>query len=515
VAWGEVRVASGLAVLLLATIPFWMVILERRRRPGQRLDLRVRAGLLLGLAGVALLVGPGRLLRPGIDPLGAAALLLASVSWAFGSIQARAVKRAPSTILTAAMQLLSGGVLLLLAGLAAGQGVDLRAGALSPLSIASLAYLIVFGSIVGFTAYVWLLEHTSAARLATYAYVNPVIAVLLGWAAAGERQKADTSSHIYMGDNVHIRTPESILLDMIPGADPRLEKKRSPHMSQWMRFQTLAVAAAAVLMLAAPASAQEGPNVEWVQGPSLAQLGDIAQVSIPYGYQFADADDSRALLEMMGNPTSGRELGIVAPASGEWFVVFEFSDIGYVKDDEKDSLDADSILETITEGNDAANEERQRRGWSTLKIEGWEQAPHYNEATNNLEWAIRGSSADGMVVNYNTRLLGRNGVMEVALVVEPAKLAQSLPQFNTLLSNYSYNSGQKYAEFVSGDKIAQYGLAALVAGGAAAAAVKSGLFAQLIGKLWKLIVVVFIAIGSCFKKLLNAMRGERASTSQA
>jgi len=285
-------------------------------------------------------------------------------------------------------------------------------------------------------------------------------------------------------------------------------------MTRYRFLKALAVVAAVSLALMAPASAQN-PNINWAQGPTLAKLGDAASLSIPYGFQFASADDARTLLEMMGNPTSGRELGIVAPADGAWFVVFEFSDVGYVEDDEKDSLDADGILETITEGNDAANEEREKRGWPTLSILGWEQSPFYSEQTNNLEWAIRGQSVEGLVINYNTRLLGRHGVMEVSLVVEPDKLQASLPQFKNLLANFSYSPGERYAEFVSGDKVAQYGLAALVAGGAAAAAIKSGLFAKLFAKLWKLIIVVFIAIGSFFKKMVNALRGEKTSASHA
>ena len=285
-------------------------------------------------------------------------------------------------------------------------------------------------------------------------------------------------------------------------------------MSRIKFIGALAAAAAVSLALMAPASAQN-PNINWAQGPTIAKLGDAASLSIPYGYQFASADDSRTLLEMMGNPTSGRELGIVTPADGAWFVVFEFSDIGFVKDDEKDSLDASAILETITEGNDAANEERERRGWPTLTILGWEQAPFYDPQSNNLEWAIRGQSVEGMVINYNTRLLGRHGVMEVSLVVDPDKLQASLPQFKNLLANYSYDAGQRYAEFTSGDKIAQYGLAALVAGGAAAAAVKSGLFVKLFAKLWKLILLVVIAIGSFFKKIVNALRGEKTSARPA
>jgi len=274
----------------------------------------------------------------------------------------------------------------------------------------------------------------------------------------------------------------------------------------------------AALGVSAPLAQEEASpleNINWQAGPSKADLGDEAHVAVPEGYAFAGADDARTMLEAMGNPTSGRERGILVPASGEWFVVFEYSDIGHVKDDEKDQLDADAILKTIREGNDAANEERQRRGWGRLDILGWEQRPQYDPTTHNLEWAIRGQSADGPVVNYNTRLLGREGVMEASLVVDPARLAATLPAFKGLLGDYSYKDGHRYAEFREGDKIAAYGLAALVAGGAAAAAAKSGLLANMFAKLWKVIVVAAVAVGSMFKKIIVALRGEKSSTSRA
>jgi drug/metabolite transporter (DMT)-like permease len=145
----------------------------------------VIAGLVLGLGGLALLLAPGRLAGR-VDLLGAGALLVGSFSWAFGSILSRTANLPKSGFLAAAMEMLAGGVWLLLFGLVTGQAGHLTMSALSAKSLVSLAYLIVFGSLVGFTAYIWLLGATTASRVSTYAYVNPVVAVLLGWAFAGE-----------------------------------------------------------------------------------------------------------------------------------------------------------------------------------------------------------------------------------------------------------------------------------------------------------------------------------------
>ena len=186
VTWAEQRVPSGLAALIVASVPIWMAALEgieRRRRPGTA----VIVGLLLGLAGIALLVAPGKFGGNGrVDPLGAGALLLASLCWSTGSLYSRRAKL-PASILTAtAMEMIAGGVWLFSAGLISGEGRALHLAAISTKSALSLGYLVIFGSLIGFTAYVWLLKVVSPARVSTYAYVNPIVAVALGSLLAGE-----------------------------------------------------------------------------------------------------------------------------------------------------------------------------------------------------------------------------------------------------------------------------------------------------------------------------------------
>ena len=187
VTWAEQRVASGLAALIVASVPIWMAVLagiERRRRPSGF----VIAGLALGLSGIALLVAPGRFGGGGrVDPLGAAALLTAALSWSFGSLFARRAQLPSSTLTAVAMEMIAGGALLWAAGLAGGEGARLHLSAVTARSAVSLAYLVVCGSLLGFTAYVWLLKVTTPARVSTYAYVNPIVAVLLGTLFAGER----------------------------------------------------------------------------------------------------------------------------------------------------------------------------------------------------------------------------------------------------------------------------------------------------------------------------------------
>ena len=196
------------------------------------------------------------------------------------------------------------------------------------------------------------------------------------------------------------------------------------------------------------------------------------------------------------------ELGVVAPAGEDWFAVFEFDDVGYVKDDEKDSLDANALLDSIKKGTEAGNQERLKRGWPTMTILGWETPPRYNEITHNLEWAIRAQSDGEPVVNHNTRLLGRGGVMEVTLVTNPATLAETLPKFKTMLEGFEFKQGRRYAEFRAGDRTAAYGLTGLIVGGGTAALVKTGAFKWI----WKLLVAGAAGVAALAKKLFSRNR---------
>jgi len=253
-------------------------------------------------------------------------------------------------------------------------------------------------------------------------------------------------------------------------------------------------------------------NVNLVKGPAKAMMGSVAEVQVPEGYLFSDSKGTRTLLQAMGNPTNGRELGFLAPTNMDWFVVFEFDSIGFVKDDDKDKLDADAMLKAIKAGTEQSNERRRKMGAPELHVVGWEQPPKYNPESNNLEWAVRAESQGEPIVHYNTRLLGRKGVMEVSLVVAPDKMTTTLPVFQALMKDYSFKQGERYAEFKSGDKVARYGLAALITGGAAAVAYKTGLLAKLgalFAKAGKFLILGVIAVFAAIRKIFT---GRNAST---
>jgi len=185
--WAEKRVPSGIAAVMMATIPVFMAIAEIVVLRTQRLTLRLALALLVGLAGVGVLVGPSVSLGEApVDTTGACALIIAAISWSVAASLSRRLPSPASKVMSSGTQMLAGGVLLLLAAVALGEFRGFHPQAVSRGAWLSLAYLIVAGSIIGFTAYVWLIHHESPTKVGTYAYVNPVVAVLVGYFLGGE-----------------------------------------------------------------------------------------------------------------------------------------------------------------------------------------------------------------------------------------------------------------------------------------------------------------------------------------
>lgn len=268
----------------------------------------------------------------------------------------------------------------------------------------------------------------------------------------------------------------------------------------------------AVLAFALPAGAQAPDpsqalfeSIKWEDGPNTARIGTESQVNIPANCQFTGAQGTRAFLSATQNPSSERDLGLLLCSNGEddensWFVVFSFDDSGYVRDTDAKDLDGDAILKSLREGNDQANSERRSRGWPTLTLDGWVRAPYYDARTNNLTWSTKVTAeGEGASVNHSVRLLGRGGVMNADLVIDPAQFEAAMPAFDQIVASHSFLPGRRYSEWREGDKLAGYGLTALVAGGAVAAAAKSGL----LGKLLKPIIAGIVLIGAWLRSLFS------------
>jgi len=319
---------------------------------------------------------------------------------------------------------------------------------------------------------------------------------------------------------------------------------RRAHHLAWSRVSVAILAALITVLLslrpsvAAPAagaavpptgsapaseSAQEDnePSL-WQAGPSHVDLGHEISVDLPAAYAFLPKEPAAKVLEANGSLYNDNLLGIITNAdhSSDWFVVLRYDAEGYVKDDE--SVDGDELLSHLKEGTEGANEERKKRGFPSLTIDGWAEAPRYDKAQHHLVWALLVSDPEGKSVNYNTRVLGRHGFVSLNLVTDPPQLATHKPHAAALLGSTKFASGARYEDFNSStDKVAEYGLAGLVMAGAglgAAKLVKLGLLAKfwnviiaavIAGK--KLIVVAAIAAVALLKKFFGAKKDEPAA----
>lgn len=261
---------------------------------------------------------------------------------------------------------------------------------------------------------------------------------------------------------------------------------------------------------------QDKPKYQPIVGPQKVELGHGLEIDLPESFLYLEPVQAGKLMESLGNLNNQDLLGVIAQPDSSWLVTIRYVEDGYVKDDEAEKMDADEILKTIKEGTDEANKEREAKGFKALHVMGWSQPPRYARDRHHLVWGIRGKSEDDPeeVVNYNTRVLGRAGFASLNLIDSASKIDGSKPAVAALLAATHYKPGSRYEDFDSKkDKVAEYGLAALVVGGAGAVAlklVKVGLIAKFAGKilalliaLKKAVILVIIAIFTFFKKLLG------------
>lgn len=250
----------------------------------------------------------------------------------------------------------------------------------------------------------------------------------------------------------------------------------------------------------------------WTRAPATVPIGTVARVTLPAGTMYLGPADANRFVTMLGNPPMQNSY-VIANRDLTWFAVFNYDASGYVRDDEQ--IDPAALLTSLRAMEVEDNQQRTQLGLEPMYLDGWAVQPHYDRASHNLEWGTRLRSPEsGPVVNYTTRLLGRGGVVVTILVTTPETLAQDLADFRRVIAGFSFAPGQTYAEFREGDRVAEYGLAALVTGGAAAAAAKGGLFKALGGFLKLIIIGVIAAFGAVvafFRRLTGRREEEEAA----
>lgn len=215
--------------------------------------------------------------------------------------------------------------------------------------------------------------------------------------------------------------------------------------------------------------------LKWLAPGDVGRIADKAEFKVEEGYTFLGAQDTDKFLQLNGNPPQGGQAYTIAAtkADSHWFGVLRFAAEGYVKDDEK--IDADALLKALKEQNVAGNEEKKKLGYQTVALEGWFFPPRYDAESKRLEWGTRLRTEDNQqVVNVSTKILGRSGYTHATLVSSPDTMERDLADFKQALKHFDYVAGEKYSEWREGDKVAAYGLGALVLGGAAAVATSKG-----------------------------------------
>jgi len=245
-------------------------------------------------------------------------------------------------------------------------------------------------------------------------------------------------------------------------------------------------------------------SLHWVGAPTTAEVTPRATIKLKGDTKYLGEADTKKFLKLNGNPERDGHYTIASPSEG-WFAIFSFLPEGYVKDDEK--IDADALLSSLKESNKVSIEERKKEGIPVLYLDGWYVPPHYDSITKRLEWGVKFHDEQGNpVINYTSRILGRNGYMNAILVSEPTTLDRDVKSYKTALQNFDYNVGENYSEFRQGDKIAEYGLGALVLGGAAAVAAKKGFFtviAAFFAMAWKWILGAGLLAMTRFKSIFG------------
>lgn len=245
--------------------------------------------------------------------------------------------------------------------------------------------------------------------------------------------------------------------------------------------------------------------------------GGLAKLTVPTNFNYLGPDDAETVLVKLWHnpPDEQKPLGLLIPAgmtpinSNAWVVTIEYNEQGFVKDDDANKINYDDLLQKMQKGVAEENKERQKEGYPTVELLGWAAPPRYDSATHKLYWAkkLRFEGEDSDTLNYNIRILGRRGVLELTAVANADQFEAIDQQTPEILGMVDFKEGSRYADFdPKVDKVAKYGIATLVAGGALAAAAKLGLLKGLwvfILAAKKFIIIAIVAVAAFFKKLFK------------
>ncbi|AOZ94713.1 hypothetical protein LPB68_13605 [Paenibacillus crassostreae] len=257
----------------------------------------------------------------------------------------------------------------------------------------------------------------------------------------------------------------------------------------------------------------ESTELNWVEGSGQeVGLGSIATLKLQTGLVFLDKDNTLAHELSYGGVPSYKEIGSVYPMDENetWAVFFDYDEVGHIDDAEKNDIDADALLKSYKEGTEAANKETTED--NHLFVDGWDVPPTYDDNLHNLKWSLLAHDINNQpLINYNVRILTREGYISAILVTDPEHMDEDRKSFeNLVLSNFSVNTGEGYTDFdESTDKLAEMGLTGLIVGGAGVVVAKKvGLIAMLVVLLKKFGIIIVVAIGGLFRYLFKKRKNK-------
>jgi uncharacterized membrane-anchored protein len=254
-------------------------------------------------------------------------------------------------------------------------------------------------------------------------------------------------------------------------------------------------------------------------GPSTVALQNQAKLALPEGYGFVPREQGAKLMDVLGNQTDERFIGLIFPDAEEssWFVTVDYEPSGYIKDDDAKDWNAEELLQNLKDGTEAGNEHRRDIGVPEIQVTRWVEKPAYDGQNHRLVWSAEAREKGGQdpdpTVNYNTYVLGREGYVSLNLITNSSTVESDKPAAQELLAAVNFNEGKRYTDFdASTDKVAAYGLAALIGG---IAAKKLGLLAAagvFLAKFAKLILVGLAAAGGAIAKFFKGRGGTDSSS---
>jgi uncharacterized membrane-anchored protein len=295
-------------------------------------------------------------------------------------------------------------------------------------------------------------------------------------------------------------------------AEKKESKKEQPSPTPELKIEGLPAEKAAEFIKKLEAMRKIESELKFQQG--VIPIGkNLAKITLPENFRYLDPDNTeKVLVDIWGNPPRNKSLGMIVPAdfkaTGEnsWGVIVTYEEDGHVKDNDAASINYNDLLKQMQEGTREANEERKKAGYEAIELVGWAESPHYDKTSHKLYWAkeLKFGDNDENTLNYDIRALGRRGVLSLNAVAAMSQLKDVEKDMQAVLGFVEFNEGHRYKDYVDGtDKVAAYGVGALIAGGLAA---KAGLFKVLLAGLLafkKFAILAVIGIVALLKKLLG------------